>query len=309
MIHTPVLLKEVVEALDPKEGDLVIDGTAGAGGHAREILKRIGGNGKMFLIDWDPQMASELEKEMRNFSLATRDLSKGDSIKVINASYADISDLIGKSELPKADGLLLDLGFSSDQLIRGRGFSFQKVSENEPLFMTYSDQQAPLKDLLKKMTEKEIFEIIRDYGEERFSKQIAKAIYENRLRISTSGDLSRIVSGAVPESHGQGSHRHGGARIHPATRTFQAFRIYVNDEFGNLRKILADLPRIMKKGGRVAVISFHSLEDRIVKEEFRRLEKEGVGERINKKIIEAGLEEVARNPRARSAKLRALRIL
>ncbi len=292
MIHEPVLLKEVVGALDPKEGDLVIDGTAGAGGHAREILKRIGAAGKMFLIDWDPQTTSELEKEMRNFS----------NVKVVNASYSEISDLADKSEIPEADGLLLDLGFSSDQLLRGRGFSFQKNSESEPLLMTYSDRQIPLKDLLKKMTVKEIFGIIRDYGEERYARQIAEAIYANRPIINTSGDLSRIVSGAVPESYGQG-------RIHPATRTFQAFRIYANDELGNLRKILSDIPKIMKKGGRVAIISFHSLEDGIVKEEFRRLEKEGVGERINKKTIMAGLEEVARNPRARSAKLRALKIL
>lgn len=291
MIHTPVLLKEAVEALDPKEGDLIIDGTAGAGGHAREILRRIGG-GKMFLVDWDPQTASELEKEMRNFSGA----------KVMNASYSEISDLVASGEIPKADGLLLDLGFSSDQLLRGRGFSFQNISGNEPLLMTYSDKQVPLRDLISKMTEKEIFAIIRDYGEERYARQIAEAIYSNRGRINTSGELSRIVSGAVPKSYGQG-------RIHPATRTFQAFRIYANNEFGNLRKILADIPLIMNKGGRVAIISFHSLEDGIVKEEFRRLEKEGVGERINKKSIVAGLEEMARNPRARSAKLRALKIL
>lgn len=292
MIHEPVLLKEVMELLDPKEGDLVIDGTAGAGGHAREILKRIGGKGKMFLIDWDSETASELEKEMRNFS----------NVKVVNSSYSEISGLVQKSEIPKADGFLLDLGFSSDQLLRGRGFSFREESKDEPLLMTYSDTQVPLRDLLKRLSEKEIFEIIRDYGEERFAKDIAEAIYKNRNLISTSGDLVRIVSGAVSESYERG-------RINPATRTFQAFRIYVNDEFGNLRKALNSIPEIMKKGGRVAIITFHSLEDGIVKEEFRRLEKDGVGERINKKPIIAGIEEVARNPRARSAKIRALKIL
>ncbi len=292
MIHTPVLLKEVMEALDPKEGDLIIDGTAGAGGHALDIFKHVGVSGKIFLVDWDEETVRALEKGVGTFSNA----------RVVHANYAGIPDLVRSGELPKADGLLLDLGFSSDQLLRGRGFSFQKVSENEPLLMTYSDKQVPLNDLLRRMSEKEIFEIIRDYGEERYAKQIATAIYENRSRINTSGDLSRIISAAVPKSYEKG-------RIHPATRTFQAFRIYANDELGNLRKILADIQLIMNKGGRVAVISFHSLEDTIVKEEFRRLEKEGMGERINKKSIMAGLEEVARNPRARSAKLRALRIL
>ena len=292
MEHIPVLLKEVVEALDPKEGDLVIDGTAGAGGHAREILKLIGGKGEMFLFDWDSVTASELEKEMRNFS----------NIKIVNANYSEISDMVANSEIPKPDGLLLDLGFSSDQLLRGRGFSFQEASRSEPLLMTYNDSRIPLKDLLKKMSEKEIFEVIRDYGEERYAKEIAGAIHKNRSGISTSGDLSGIIAGAVPKSYEKG-------RINPATRTFQAFRIYANNEFENLRKILADIPSIMKSGGRAAVISFHSLEDRIVKEEFQRLEKEGAGERINKKPIIAGIEEVARNPRARSAKLRALKIL
>ncbi len=291
MIHEPVLLNEVMEALDPKEGDLIIDGTAGAGGHAREILKRIGG-GRMFLADWDPETVSELEKEMRNFS----------NVEIINANYADIPDLVGDSKIPRADGLLLDLGFSSDQLVRGRGFSFREESGSEPLLMTYDAGRTPLKDLLKRMSEKEIFGIIRDFGEERYARQIAKAIWENRLRLNTSGDLSRVVAGAVPSGYEKG-------RIHPATRTFQAFRIHVNDEFGNLRKILADLPKILKPGGRAAVISFHSLEDGIVKDEFQRLEKEGSGERINRKPIIAGIEETARNPRARSAKLRALKIL
>lgn len=290
--HIPVLLKEAIEALDPNDGDIVIDGTAGAGGHALEISKRVGAGGKIFLVDWDEETVRALEKGVRTFSNA----------RVVHANYADIPELVKNSEIPKADGLLLDLGFSSDQLASGRGFSFQEASANEPLLMTYSGKQVPLKDLLKKMTEKEIFEVIRDYGEERYARQIAEAIHKNRSGIDTSGDLARIISGAVPGSYER-------RRINPATRTFQAFRIYANNELGNLKKILADIPQIMNKGGRVAVISFHSLEDAIVKEEFRRLEREGMGERINKKPIIAGLEEVARNPRARSAKLRALRIL
>lgn len=290
MIHVPVLLKEVMETLNPQKGDEVIDGTAGAGGHAREILGRIGGEGKMLLVDWDDETVRTLEKEVRTFS----------NVRVVQGNYADIPVLMEQENFPKADALLLDLGFSSDQLMRGRGFSFQKA--DEPLLMTYSDDREPLKDLLRRISEKELTEIIREFGEERYAAEIAKAIIANRNGISTSGKLAEVISNAVPKSY-----EHG--RIHPATRTFQALRIYINKELENLERILKAIPQIMKPGGRVAIISFHSLEDRIVKEQFQRFEKEGVGKCLNKKPIIANFEEVARNPRARSAKLRAIRII
>lgn len=290
MMHVPVLLKEVVAALSPQKGDVVIDGTAGAGGHAREILGRIGEEGSMLLVDWDEETVRTLEKEVRTFS----------NVRVVQGNYADIPVLMEQSNFPKADALLLDIGFSSDQLLRGRGFSFQKA--DEPLLMTYSDEQEPLKDLLRRISEKELMEIIREFGEERYAKEIAKAIIANRLKITTSGGLAETIKNAVPKSY-----EHG--RIHPATRTFQALRIYINKELENLERILKRIPEIVKPGGRVAIISFHSLEDRMVKEQFKRFEKEGIGKCLNKKPIIANFEEVARNPRARSAKLRALKLI
>lgn len=289
MMHVPVLLKEVVEALNPQKGDAAIDGTAGAGGHAGEILSRIGEEGKMLLVDWDEETVRTLEKEVRTFS----------NVRVVQGNYADIPVLMEQENFPKADVLLLDLGFSSDQLMRGRGFSFQKA--DEPLLMTYSDDREPLKELLRRISEKELREIISEFGEERYAAEIAKAIIANRNGINTSGGLAEVVKNAVPKFY-----EHG--RIHPATRTFQALRIYINKELENLEKILKSIPDIVKPGGRVAIISFHSLEDRIVKERFQGLEKEGKGKCLNRKPIVANFEEVARNPRARSAKLRALRI-
>ncbi len=300
MVHTPVLLKEVMSALDPQKGDAVIDGTAGAGGHAKEIAGRIGEGGKMLLVDWDEETALALEKEVRSFSNAS----------VVQGNYADIPALMERSDFPKADALLLDLGFSSDQLLRGRGFSFSPKGDpsaggqkaDEPLLMTYSGGQEPLRDVLRRISEKELCEVIREFGEERYAEEIAHAIVAHRADIRTSGALADVIRGAVPKSYERG-------RIHPATRTFQALRIYINKELENLERVLGSLPEIVRPGGRVAIISFHSLEDRIVKERFQKMEKEGQAKIITKKPIAANFEEVARNPRARSAKLRAIVIL
>ena len=290
MFHIPVLLKEVVTALNPQKGDVVIDGTAGAGGHAKEILNHIGEEGSMMLVDWDEETVRTLEKEVKTFS----------NVRVVQGNYADIPALMEQENFPKADELLLDLGFSSDQLMRGRGFSFQKA--DEPLLMTYSDEREPLKELLQRISEKELLEIIKEFGEERYAKEISRAIIANRNRMTTSGALAEVIKNAVPKFY-----EHG--RIHPATRTFQALRIYINKELENLERILKLIPKIVKPGGRVAIISFHSLEDRMVKEQFQQMEKEGIGENLTKKPIIANFEEVARNPRARSAKLRALKII
>lgn len=307
MLHKPVLLKEVVDVLNPQKDDVVIDGTAGAGGHAKEILSYLGGAGKMLLVDWDEETVRTLEKEVRTFSLLTGDLSKGDNVKVVQGNYADIPVLMAHSNFPKADALLLDLGFSSDQLMRGRGFSFQKA--DEPLLMTYSNESKPLKKVLLRISEKELSEVIKEFGEERYAEKIAKAIIINRSNITTSGELAEVIKNAVPKSYERVRHHGGASRIHPATRTFQALRIYINKELENLEQVLRLLPEIVKPGGRVAIISFHSLEDRIVKDQFKKIEKEGHAKILTKKPIVANFEEVARNPRARSAKLRALIIL
>ena len=285
MIHTPVLLKEVIELLDPKEGEIMVDGTAGAGGHAKEILKLISNSGKLLLVDWDKMAIARLKEEMKKYN----------NIFFMQGNYSDLPEIMAENNFPKADGLLLDLGFSSDQLeSSGKGFSFLK---DEPLIMTYSDESEPLRDFLKRAKLPDLIEIIRKFGEERYAKKIAEAIFLKRKKIETSRQLADIVRESVP-----GSYEHG--RIHPATRTFQAFRIYINKELDNLEKLVNSLAEILKPSGRVAIISFHSLEDRIVKINFKESEKKGRLKILTKKPIIAGFEEVTINPRARSAKLR-----
>ena len=274
MPHRPVLLKEVIEALDPKPGEFFIDGTAGAYGHAKAIEEKIAAKGRLLAIDWE---------------------NTGEN-------YADLAEILRNKNLGKADGLLLDLGFSSEQLSNGRGFSFQK---DEPLLMTYDSKQKPVKEILRNLSEEWLADTIKNYGEERYAKQIAAAIKEKIRKsgpIETTGQLAEIVKSATPKSY-----EHG--RIHPATRTFQALRIYANHELENLEKALQDLPKILKTGGRVAIVSFHSLEDRIVKNYFRDYAKAGVMKVLTKKPITASAEEVATNPRSRSAKLRVAQLL
>ncbi len=284
-MHVPVLLKETIDVLDLKKGDAVIDGTTGGGGHAREIRKRIGSSGNLLLVDWDPENIAALEKETREFS----------NIHAVEGNYADLPDIMRRLDFPKAQALILDLGFSSEQLVRGRGFSFG--ADKEPLAMTYSPKSEPLAKALQRLGVEELTEIISKFGEERYARRIAEAIKAEKKDFQTVGDLVEAVRKAVPKSY-----EHG--RINPATRTFQAFRIYINDELGNLERVLRELPAILSPGGRIAVISFHSLEDRIVKTRFNELEKEGLLERVSKKPITASVEEIKINPRSRSAKLR-----
>lgn len=275
-MHAPVLLKEVINALDPKPGEFFIDGTFGAGGHGKAIQEKIGpsaGGGRLLAIDW--------EKTGEN--------------------YADLSEILKEKNLPKADGLILDLGFSSEQLSGGKGFSFLK---NEPLLMTYSAGLKSAKDILKELSEKELATIIKDLSQEKFAKKIAKEIKQQEMikPIETTKELSDAILRAVP-----GNYEHG--RIHPATRTFMALRIYVNHELENLERLLKNLRQILKSGGRAAIISFHSLEDRLVKNYFRNYAKAGQLKILTKKPIVASREEILSNPRARSAKLRVALIL
>jgi 16S rRNA (cytosine1402-N4)-methyltransferase len=215
-----------------------------------------------------------------------------------HASYADLAAVMEKESLPPADAFLLDLGFSSEQLSSGKGFAF---NSDEPLRMTYDPAATPAYEILREMSEAEIEEMLRLLGDERYSKKLASAIYarERQAPIATTKQLADLVAATVPANYERG-------RIHPATRTFQALRIYTNDELGNLHKILDDLPRLIAPRGRVAIISFHSLEDRIVKHSFRELEKQGTFKIITKKPIEANAEEIQDNPRSRSAKLRVI---
>lgn len=298
-IHTPVLLKESIAILDPQPGEFFIDGTAGSGGHSEAILEKIGPNGKLLGIDWDKNAISNLKSKISN-----------NNVILINGNYADLPEILKslkaeKLKSLKADGLIIDLGFSSEQLSPpvggGRGFSFMK---DEPLDMRYGDGEMTAAEVINSFNEKDLADIFWKYGEERFSRQIAKKITEERKkkRILTTFELVEIVKKAVPKFYERG-------RLHPATRVFQALRIYVNRELENLETLLKNLDKIIKNKGRVAIISFHSLEDRLVKNYFRQMAKEGLVEILTKKPITPTEEEIRNNPRSRSAKMRAVKFI
>ena len=289
MAHIPVLLEEVCSALELNPGELFIDGTGGSGGHAQALLERVGERGKLLVLDWDPEAAKRLKEKF----------ARDPRVIVVEANFATLREVLKDIGWAAAHKLLLDLGFSSEHLeSSGRGFSFRR---DEPLTMTYSPNATPVKTLLKELSEEDLAEIIHEYGEERYARRIAHAIRERMKKkaIETSGELADVIKNAVPRAYARG-------RLDPATRTFQALRIFANSELENVRRALHDLDGILLPGGRAAVISFHSLEDRIVKEEFRLLAREKDWKLLTKKPITAGREEILRNPRARSAKLRAI---
>jgi 16S rRNA (cytosine1402-N4)-methyltransferase len=287
-IHIPVMMKEVLEALSPKPGDFIIDGTLGGGGHARELIKTISPNGRFLGVDRDP------------FVMGKTKLDSSDvQIILVSANYVKLPEILKSKELPLADGLLLDLGFSSNQLNEGRGFSFQK---DEPLLMTYTDDDEPLYRLLRQLSKDELKEIISVSGE-RYARQLAEAIWraERKNPIDTTGELVEVIRSALPPRY-----EHG--RINPATRTFLAFRIYANKELENLEGVIDMLPNVLKPGGKVAIITFQSLEDGIVKRKFKEMEKSGAISILTKKPLAPEHAEVKKNPRARSAKLRVAKI-
>ena len=215
-------------------------------------------------------------------------------------NFANLPEILANESFPHADGLVLDLGFSSEQLENsGRGFSFLK---DEPLIMTYSDERPPVKEILKSINETELAVSIKEFGEALYAQRIAHAIKRQRQAIQTTQELVRAVQSAVPRNYERG-------RIHPATRTFQALRIYANGELGNLERLIKNIPALLRVGGRVVIISFHSLEDRLVKNYFRNYAKAGILKILTKKPIVALPEEIDLNPRAKSAKLRAATVL
>ena len=294
-VHKPVLLHEVLTFLDPQPGNFIIDGTVDGGGHAAAIAEHIGPDGKLLGLDWDERL---LERTRARFA-------DQKNVVLLHGNYADLPEILREHDLDKADGLLVDLGFSSEQLeASGRGFSFGEPAKNEPLLMTYDDARSPVWQILREENEESLANIIYEFGGERMSRRIAKAIKDHGRRqgIMTAGALADVVREVLP-----GKYEHG--RIDPATRTFQAFRIYANGELENLKTLLHNLSEILKPGGRVAIISFHSVEDGIVKRAFQSLGKESKLEIITKKPVEATREEIGENPRSRSAKIRAARIL
>ncbi|TSD02503.1 MAG: 16S rRNA (cytosine1402-N4)-methyltransferase [Parcubacteria group bacterium Athens0714_24] len=289
-MHKPVLLKEAIEYLNLKEGDIAIDATVDGGGHAEKILEKIGASGKLIGIDQDSSMIEKLDL--------------GENAILINGNFRDLDKLVSASSADKVDAILFDLGISSLQLEdSGRGFSFQK---DEPLLMTLKQNLQPgdltAQEIINNWSEKEIADLIFKYGEERYSRRIARGIAEKRgaSPILTTGELIEIIRLNVPRNY------RNSRTINCATRTFQAIRIAVNDELGALERGLETGWKILKNNGRMVVISFHSLEDRIVKNFYKNKNSTGEGKILTKKPITPSWEEKKINPRSRSAKLRAI---
>ncbi len=290
-VHVPVLMAEVLEQLAPKPGDLLLDGTLGGGGHTRALAERIKPDGRILALDRDPLAVAHAEKSL-----------KGLPVSVAHASYIDAPELIveagfvpdDKSCLAVLSGILLDLGLSSDQLeTSDRGFSFNST---ESLDLRFDPTEGePAWGLIARLSAEHLANVIFKYGEERCSRRIARAIVERRRSepIKTADDLANIVRRAVPRNYDP--------RIHPATRTFQALRIAVNDELGHVENALERLPALLSSGGRITLISFHSLEDRLVKTAFRADDRLRI---LTNKPIRPTDAEIATNPRSRSAKMR-----
>ena len=294
MTHIPVLLHEVIDGLDLKPGDIFVDGTLGGGGHSEEVLKRFGNRVKIIGIDLDSDAVRRSEERLGQ--------SQGD-IKFIEGSFRNLNAILDSLNIKGVDKILLDLGLSSNQFEEsGRGFSFQK---NEPLIMSFKKdlKEADLtaKEILNTWDLENIITIIKSYGEEKFAWKIAKAIVERRevKPIETTFDLVEIIKSATPKFY---HHR----KIHPTTKTFQALRITVNDEIESLKEGIRKGFEILNNGGRLAVISFHSLEDRVVKQFFKEKGTEGQAKILTKRPIIPSDEEIGQNPRSRSSKLRII---
>ncbi len=289
-IHEPVMVAETLSLLAPERGGLFVDCTVGLGGHSRALLEH--GASTVLALDRDPEALELARRELEAF---------GDRVELVHADYRELERVLdGRGIAGIGGGALADLGVSSMQLgADGRGFSFQR---DEPLDMRMDRTAgAPVADLLQEVDEEDLANLIFEYGEERYSRRIARAIVRARESgpIATTGQLAQIVRRSIPVR--------GYQRIDPATRTFQALRIWVNRELEGLDDFLRAVARRLLAGARLAVIAFHSLEDRIVKHTFRALAQGEAPVRVlTKRPLEAGEQEVARNPRARSAKLRAI---
>jgi 16S rRNA (cytosine1402-N4)-methyltransferase len=295
--HIPVMLNEVMTLFSCKPHQVYVDATLGGGGHALEVLNRTAPDGILVGIEWDGDALCEVKEKLSPF---------GDRVKIFRENFIHLPELLKRLKIEWVDGILLDLGLSSIQLDKEkRGFSFKGEG---PLDMRMDQRMdCTAADLVNTLPFENLKHILSEYGEERWAKKIAKAIVHERDRhpIQTTQALRRIVHQTIPR-------RFHPKKLDPATKTFQALRIKVNNELENLRRILETGWSLLRKGGRICVISFHSLEDRIVKETFRKLEKEGangsipgaVMHIITPKPITPSEEEQRRNPRSRSGKLR-----
>lgn len=309
-LHTPVLLTEILEYLKPQPGERIVDATLGGGGYTFAIADAIGKSGEVLSLDMDELALDHAKLKITNDRIS--------NVRLAHANFKDIAEVTETEFGPSPDvaGVVFDLGLSSGQLEdRRRGFSFQN---DAPLNMAFGSlvSGTATQTIVNRAQLPELTDIIRRYGEERFAFRIAKSIIASRHEqpIVSTGQLVEAIKRGVP-----GSARHGN-KIHFATRTFQALRIATNDELGNLETALASLKRILKPDGRIVIVSFHSLEDRIVKQFFRQESRDCIcpPERpacrcghhawltvLTKKAVTATAEEIEKNPRARSAKLRA----
>jgi len=295
MSHISVLLKESIDNLNIKAGDIIVDGTLGGGGHSKEIVKRFGNKVKIIAIDLDKDSVLRTKKNLEGY--------KYDIIFETN-NFENIEQILEKLKIPKIDKVILDLGLSSFQLdVSERGFSFLK---DEPLLMTMkknpNKEDLTAIDVVNDWGEESLADIIYGFGEEKYARVIAKAIVLARVekRIETTKQLVEIIDQAVGKMYKR-------LKIHPATRTFQALRITVNKELMNLGEGILKIFSFLNKDGQIAIISFHSLEDRIVKKIFRQIVNEEKGILINKKPISPSEEELQINRKARSAKLRIIK--
>ncbi|WP_066893045.1 16S rRNA (cytosine(1402)-N(4))-methyltransferase RsmH [Clostridium nigeriense] len=303
--HVSVLLNECIEGLNIREDGIYVDGTLGGGGHSSEILKKLSNNGLLIGVDQDKDALKAAGERLHNY----------ENVKYVHSNFYNIDAILNNLEIEKIDGMLMDLGVSSYQLDTGdRGFSYM---QDAPLDMRMNRENSlSAYEVVNNYDEEEIYRIIRDYGEEKFAKRIARFIVENREKkpIETTLELVEIIKAAIPAK----ARREG---PHPAKRTFQAIRIEVNSELSILNKAIEDGVNRLNKGGRMAIITFHSLEDRIVKLKFKELATactcpkefpicvcggEAKVKVITRKAIEPSKEEVEENPRSRSAKLRVV---
>jgi len=282
-VHVPVLMAEVLQALQPAAGRVFVDGTLGAGGHTRALADRVAPDGSIIAVDRDPAALARAERVLA-----------GLPVTIAHANYCDVPEVLETLRIARVDGILLDLGMSSDQLADdARGFSFDASGDLDLRFDPTAGE--PAWRLVNRLSREHLTRILTEYGEERYSRRIAQEIVSQRRQqpIRRARDLAALVRRCVPTA----AHH----RIDSATRTFQALRIAVNRELESLRIALKRLPDLLAVGGRLAVISFHSLEDRLVKEAFRDDERMKA---LTRKPIRAGEAEVARNRRSSSARMR-----
>ncbi len=291
-VHVPVMVEQVMKLLSPQRGEIWVDATVGMGGHSLELLNRIGEEGFLLGMDRDEEV----------LRVARSRLGDRENVRLIHANHRDIARVVAEVGLKRVDGVIFDLGVSSFQIERaGRGFSFYQEG---PLDMRMNkNEELTASDVVNTMPEESLADIFRKYGEERYAALIARHIarYRKKRSIRTTAELVGIVRAALP------MYLQRKMGKHPARRVFQALRMYVNDEVGCLQEGLKGAVEVLSTGGRMGVITFHSIEDRLVKHMFRKFVDEGVLELLNRRVIKPSDEELQENRRARSAKLRGVR--